>query len=59
MIVQGSLYSVIECKKTEPALKQITLMWLVASGTHFYYMTSAQCKIVGVRMSGHIKKSQM
>lgn len=31
-------------------------MWLVASGTHFYYMTSAQCKIAGVRMSGHIKK---
>lgn len=43
-------------KKSEPALKQIAFLQLTASGTHFYYMTSAQCKRAGVRMSGHRKK---
>lgn len=43
-------------RKSEPALKQIAFLRLTASGTHFYYMTSAQCKRAGVRMSGHRKK---
>lgn len=44
-------------RKSEPALKQIAFLRLTASGTHFYYMTSAQCKRAGVRMSGHRKKN--